>query len=70
MLRLIDEFDAADGGVTTDIDIECPHCALIQTVQLPFGKDFFLPKPKKKSKETEEETGQTSGTPAPGSSSP
>lgn len=40
---LLDQFDAADGGVETDIQIECPACAGVQDVQLPFERGFFLP---------------------------
>ncbi len=40
---LLDQFDAADGGVETDIQIECPVCAGVQDVQLPFERGFFLP---------------------------
>jgi hypothetical protein len=41
---LLDQFDRADGGVETNIEVECPFCYGIQEVQLPFGRNFFLPK--------------------------
>jgi len=40
---LLDQFDAADGGVETDIQIECPACFGVQDIQLPFERGFFLP---------------------------
>jgi hypothetical protein len=43
ILGLVDTFDAADGGVDTTIEIECPHCGLLQDVDLPFGRDFYMP---------------------------
>ncbi len=44
---LIQAMDEADGGVETDIEIECPSCATRQQIQLPFGREFFLPSRKK-----------------------
>jgi hypothetical protein len=40
---LVDEFDRVDCGVDTTIEIECPECFLAQEVELPFGREFFLP---------------------------
>jgi hypothetical protein len=40
---LLDQFDQADGGVETTIEVECPACLGIQDVQLPFERGFFLP---------------------------
>jgi hypothetical protein len=45
---LIELFDRVDGGVETSIDIECPSCMGVQEVQLPFERNFFLPKAKGK----------------------
>ncbi len=45
---LVEQFDAVDCGVDTDIEIECPHCFLIQEVNLPFEADFLMPGQKKK----------------------
>jgi hypothetical protein len=49
---LLDQFDQVDGGVETDIEVECPGCLGVQDVQLPFERNFFLP------------TARTSGTQA------
>jgi len=43
---LLDQFDDADGGVETSIEIECPSCLGVQDVELPFERGFFLPKAK------------------------
>jgi len=43
---LLDQFDAADGGVETSIEVECPSCLGVQDVELPFERGFFLPKGK------------------------
>jgi hypothetical protein len=40
---LLDQFDEADGGVETSLEVECPVCLGIQEVQLPFERGFFLP---------------------------
>jgi hypothetical protein len=43
---LLDQFDDADGGVETTIEVECPGCMGVQEVQLPFERGFFLPRGK------------------------
>jgi len=43
---LLDQFDETDGGVETTIEVECPACAGVEEVQLPFEKGFFLPRTK------------------------
>lgn len=40
---LLDQFDQADAGVETTIEVECPACFGIQDVELPFERSFFLP---------------------------
>lgn len=35
------EWEAVDCGVSTDIEIECPHCGKITRIELPFDADFF-----------------------------
>lgn len=47
---LIEAMDEVDGGVDTDLEVECTHCGHIQLVSLPFGREFYLPstRPKKK----------------------
>lgn len=47
---LLDQFDAADGGVETNIEVECPSCLAVQDVELPFERGFFLPTAKATSK--------------------
>jgi hypothetical protein len=46
LAALLDRFDEADGGVETSIEVECPHCFEVQEIDLPFGRDFFLPRAK------------------------
>lgn len=43
LLSLLDAFDEVDGGVETKFDIQCPECAFMFEVDLPLGRDFFLP---------------------------
>ena len=40
---LVDEFDRVDCGVETGIEIECPDCFVVQELELPFDRTFFLP---------------------------
>ena len=40
---LMNEFDRVDCGVDTTIEVECPECFLVQDVDLPFDRGFFLP---------------------------
>lgn len=47
IMDLLSLFDEVDGGVETDINVECPACGTEQTIALPFGADFFMPRPKK-----------------------
>lgn len=44
IMNLVDTFDEYDGGTETTIEIECPHCGLLQEIDLPLGRDFFLPR--------------------------
>ena len=46
--ELIAALDEADCGVETDIEVRCPQCRQIQDVRLPFGREFFLPKARRK----------------------
>lgn len=41
--------EASDGGVDTDLEVQCAECSGVQEVALPFGRDFFLPGKAKKS---------------------
>lgn len=43
LLDLTDVLDHHDGGVETNIDIQCPKCGTIQEVELPLGVDFWTP---------------------------
>lgn len=47
---LLDQFDEADGGVETNIEVECPHCMGVQEVELPFERGFFLPRAKERTR--------------------
>jgi hypothetical protein len=46
---LLGEFDRVDCGVETEIEVECPECFALTTVELPFDKGFFLPQRKRPS---------------------
>ena len=48
MLQLVEIFDAHDCGVQTGIEIECQHCNNEMSVELPFGRTFYLPEKKKR----------------------
>ncbi len=50
LMSMMDAFDEVDGGVETTIEIQCESCDLIQDVELPLGRDFFLPRSKKRRK--------------------
>lgn len=58
MRRLLKAFDQHDGGVDTEIEAECPNCGGVFDIDLPFGRDFFLPdfKGTKRTTETPSET--------------
>ncbi len=36
--------EAIDGGVETEVDVTCPHCGSRLPVELPFGREYWLPK--------------------------
>lgn len=48
MLKLLRAFDEHDCGVETSFDVECQRCGTTQEVELPLGKEFFLPNTRKK----------------------
>jgi len=54
-MGLIADMDAVDGGVETDIEIECPACGSQQQVAIPFGRGFWLPSKQRKPKKKEED---------------
>ena len=47
VLELTESFEEYDGGVRTDIEIRCGACELEQTVNLPLGSTFWLPRRRK-----------------------
>lgn len=47
-LELISNMDKADGGVETEIEIQCPFCGHIMDVDVPFDSGaFWVPRKKK-----------------------
>lgn len=42
-VALIDKLDEVDGGIDTDVNIECTACANSMAVKLPFEREFWLP---------------------------
>lgn len=49
-LKLISSMDEVDGGVETEIEIDCPHCGHIMDVDIPFDSGaFWVPTKKKRS---------------------
>jgi hypothetical protein len=48
LMMLIETFDEQDGGVETTIDVVCQACGLQQEVELPLGRDFYLPRKKRR----------------------
>lgn len=49
---MIAAFDKCDGGVETEITVECPECGNTFSIDLPFGREFFLPKRRSKDSST------------------
>lgn len=50
-MTLIDAMDGADGGVETEIEIQCLYCGHIMDVDIPFDSGaFWVPKKSKRSK--------------------
>lgn len=41
--KLLKAFDATDCGVNTTIEVECPKCGNVEEIELPLGKEFWLP---------------------------
>ena len=46
MFGVLAEMDRHDCGVQTDFEVECqnPRCGSVQSVQIPFGQGFLVPK--------------------------
>lgn len=55
MVDLLDEYDC---GIETGIDIECPHCDNEMEVELPLGKEFFMPRKRRKKRAPMEDSSQ------------
>lgn len=49
-MDLVDAMDSVDGGVETDIEVQCPHCGNMEDIQLPLGEDFWSPRKRVRSK--------------------
>jgi len=65
-LDLMAQFEAVDGGVETNLEIECPECDRPFEVSPPFeGADFWLPRQqsRKKSRDGRESRTLTAGSP-------
>jgi hypothetical protein len=57
---LLGEFDRVDCGVETEIEVECPECFSLTSVELPFEKGFFLPQRKRPSQEPSDSSPRSS----------
>lgn len=62
---LIASMDEVDGGLDTDIEVECTACGSQQEVAVPFGRGFWLPS--KRRKATTESTNEPSTGSSPSS---
>jgi hypothetical protein len=62
------EFDRVDCGVETSFDVECQSCLAVQTIDLPFEQDFFLPTKKASSPRSTSRAGAKPPSNSPGSS--
>lgn len=58
-LDLVDVLDSVDCGVETSIEVECPHCQNEMDVELPLGKEFFMPTRRKKKRDRMADSSQT-----------
>ncbi len=43
----LDALRRYDGGVRTDLDVQCPSCGETQEVQIPFGLELWNRKKRK-----------------------
>lgn len=48
-MDLVDAMDQVDGGVDTNIEIQCPHCGNLEDITIPLGEDFWTPRRRKRS---------------------
>lgn len=49
--KLIRKMDDADGGVQSEVEVECVHCGALQDVELPLGREFWLAQMSRRSRE-------------------
>ena len=50
MYDLIEALDEHDGGIETEIEVECPHCGAMEDVDLPLDRrEFWNPRKPKRS---------------------
>lgn len=48
-LELLGKFEDVDGGLESELEVECPDCDRIQTITVPFeGEAFWLPRSRKR----------------------
>lgn len=48
---LLEDMDSVDGGIDTDVELECPYCGLEEVLDLPLGDEFWRRPSKKRSSE-------------------
>lgn len=48
VLALQDDMDRVDCGIDTEIQVECTRCGMVQRLELPLDRGFFLVRPEKK----------------------
>lgn len=49
---LLEAMDSVDGGIDTEIEVECPHCGEVEFLDLPLGDEFWSPPRRKRSSGT------------------
>lgn len=52
VLDLLEAMDEVDGGIQTQIEIECPHCGNVMEIEIPFQDEFWSPSRRKRSTES------------------
>lgn len=43
-MDIVQVMDYADGGIETNIEVQCPHCGNLMDLSLPLGEDLWTPK--------------------------
>jgi endogenous inhibitor of DNA gyrase (YacG/DUF329 family) len=46
---LIEAMDEVDGGIETEIEVECPHCGEVEDLEIPLEEEFWAPQRRKRS---------------------